>query len=88
MSHSLENTDLKQPCKTKRGSLVTFIEVPEEEEFAPTCCGGADMTEQVDAGIPEHAVEAQHHLQTGRGTKYKQSHDDQSAYFNPKLNCL
>lgn len=52
----------KQQCETKRGSLVTFIEVPEEEEFAPTCCGGADMTEQVDAGIPEHAVEAQHHL--------------------------
>lgn len=25
------------------------------------------MTEQVDAGVPEHAVEAQHHLQTGGG---------------------
>lgn len=27
------------------------------------------MAEQVDAGIPEHAVETQHHLQTGRDMK-------------------
>lgn len=46
--------------------LVTFVEVPEEEEFSPTCRGGADMTKQVDTGIPEHTVETQHHLQTGR----------------------
>lgn len=42
--------------------LLTFVEVPEEEEFAPTCSGGADVTEQVNARVPEHAVKAQHHL--------------------------
>lgn len=48
-------------------TLFTFVKVPEEEEFTPTRCGGADVAEQVDAGIPEHAVKAQHHLQTVRG---------------------
>lgn len=55
----------------KTGSLVTFVEVPEEEEFAATRCGGADVTKQVDAGIPEHAVEAQHHLRAGSSTAFK-----------------
>lgn len=54
-----------------RSSLVTFIEVPEEEEFAPTCRGGADVTEQVNAGIPEHAVETQNDLQTEESTETK-----------------
>lgn len=28
------------------------------------------MTEQIDARVPEHAVEAQHHLQTGRDATF------------------
>lgn len=51
-------------------SLHTFVEVPEEEEFAPAGRGGADVTEQIDARVPEHAVEAQHHLQTGRDATF------------------
>lgn len=51
-------------------SLHTFVEVPEEEEFAPAGRGGADVAEQIDAGVPEHAVEAQHHLQTGRDATF------------------
>lgn len=46
---------LQQQFETRR-DLFTFVEVPEEEEFAPTCRGGADMTKQVDTGIPEHTV--------------------------------
>lgn len=42
--------------------LLTFVQVPEEEQLASTCCGGADMTEQVDAWIPEDPVKTQHHL--------------------------
>lgn len=41
---------------------VTFVEVPEKEEFAPAGCGGTHVTEQVNAGIPEHPVKTQHHL--------------------------
>lgn len=52
----------KQQRESKTGSLLTFVEVPEEEELTPTRRGGADVTKQVDAGIPEHAVETQHHL--------------------------
>lgn len=59
------------PNRTSAGpeaaSALTFVEVPEEEELAPAGRGGADVTEQVDAGVPEHAVEAQHHLRTERG---------------------
>lgn len=51
---------------TETGRLHTFVEVPEEEELTPAGRGGADVTEQIDARVPEHAVEAQHHLQTGR----------------------
>lgn len=51
-------------------SLHTFVEVPEEEEFAPAGRGGADVAEQIDAGVPEDAVEAQHHLQTGRDATF------------------
>lgn len=64
--HRAPSTNRLQRCETKK-TLFTFVKVPEEEEFTPTRCGGADVAEQVDAGIPEHAVKAQHHLQTGRG---------------------
>lgn len=52
-------------CQTETGCLLTFVEVPEEEEFAPTGRGRADVTKKIDAGVPEHTVKAQHHLQTG-----------------------
>lgn len=54
----------------KQEGLLTFVEVPEEEEFPPAGRGGADVTEKVDAGVPEDAVEAQHHLQTGESNSY------------------
>lgn len=56
-------------CQTEAGCLLTFVEVPKEEEFAPTGCGRADVTKKIDAGVPEHAVEAQHHLQTGMNAR-------------------
>lgn len=38
------------------------VEVPEQEQLAAASGGGADVAEQVAVGVPEDAVEAQHHL--------------------------
>lgn len=58
----LNQIKIKSVTETTSDPLFTFVEVPEEEEFAPACRGGADMTKQVDTWIPEHAVKTQHHL--------------------------
>lgn len=45
--------------------VLTFVEVPEEEEFSPAGCSTAHMAKQVHTGVPEHTVKTQHHLVTG-----------------------
>lgn len=37
-------------------TIITFVEVPEQEEFTPARSSGADMTKQVHTGIPEHTI--------------------------------
>lgn len=49
-------------CQQHRG----LVEVPEKKELPTTGCCAAHMTKQVGAGIPEHSVKAQHHLQADR----------------------
>ena len=39
-----------------------LVEVPEEEQFAPTRCRTANVAEQVGVRVPEDTVETQHHL--------------------------
>lgn len=58
--------------------VITFIQIPEEKEFAPACSCGADMTEQVNTWVPEHTVKTQHHLKTDKHTM--------TPYFSLKLN--
>ena len=55
-----------KPVGSTRGGL-TFVEVPEEEQFAAAGSGGAHVTKQVHTGVPEDTVETQHHLEEGNG---------------------
>lgn len=52
--------------------LWTFVEVPEKEELPAAGCGAPYMTEQIHAWVPKHAVETQHHLQTGKAPRISQ----------------
>lgn len=45
---------------------LTLVEVPEEEELSPAGSGAAHVAKQIHTGVPEHPVEAQHHLGAGR----------------------
>lgn len=55
-----------QQVEAEQSLLLTFVEVPEQEELAPTCSRASHMAEQIDTGVPEDTVETQHHLVAGR----------------------
>lgn len=67
------------------GCLVTFIKIPEEEEFSSACSGGADVTKQIHTGIPEHTVKTQHHLQASNQSDQQLENKVKKKSLSPKL---